>query len=54
MKERFGNGSSNFFHPVRDLPAIYGKYKDFYIIRNSRIEGYYRYVGDILIVYNEN
>jgi hypothetical protein len=26
----------------------------FYILRSSRIEGYYRYVDDILIVYNES
>jgi len=28
--------------------------KIFDILRSSRVEGYYRYVGDILIVYNEN
>jgi hypothetical protein len=39
------------------LSEIYLQYmentKIFYILRNSRIEGYYRYVDDILIAYNE-
>jgi len=28
--------------------------KIFEILRNSKIEGYYKYVEDILIIYNEN
>ena len=35
-KERFSNGNPHYFHPIRDLPAIYGKHKDFFIFSASQ------------------
>ena len=54
IKERISNGCFHFVHLLWDLFTVHGNTKIYDILRKTRVEGYFRYVDDILLIYNEN
>jgi len=51
---RLSHGSNKLYHIIKILPTIIRIFQNFQPLLDHDMEGYFKYVNDILIVYNES